>query len=357
MNLTYVLGAGASANALPLVKDMYQRIEIFINHLDSTGLLNEDEKKHLSGLLDQLRNHYTIDTYARKLFLKRSHFEKDLNQLYNLIGAYFIYEQLRKNSGNAMTKFLFDRATTYYDDSEPSKVYKSVIEGVDYRYDSFFAALLKNDENGGVYLPKNINIISWNYDFQLEVSYLNFLVDSLGLDEIQKNLNIYPNPLNDELAVRSSIIKINGTAGFYDDKKMYGELFDFKKDSLDDESMKLLKKILFQKDNYKHLMYFAWNEDTITNKARTYARNILSRTDTLVVIGYSFPYFNRDTDKYIFSMFGKDREIPGRAVKAYIQTKDDTFESIKRRAIGVHSAFKHTEAFTELDQFLIPSEL
>ena len=78
MNLTYVLGAGASANALPIVKDMYDRIEIFINHLDNTGLLNEKEKNHLSSLLDQIRNHYTIDTYSRKLFLKRSHFEKIL---------------------------------------------------------------------------------------------------------------------------------------------------------------------------------------------------------------------------------------------------------------------------------------
>lgn len=277
---------------------------------------------------------------------------KYLKQLYNLIGAYFIYEQLRKNFENAMTKYLFDRSTTYYDNNEPSKVYKSIIQGSDYRYDSFFAALLKNDDNGSVYLPKKINIISWNYDFQLEVSYLNFLVDSLGLDEVQKNLNIYPNPLNSELEERSSIIKINGTAGFYDDKKKYGELFDFKKHSLDDESMKLLKKILFQKDNYKHLIYFAWNNDHITDKARTYARGIINNTDVLVVIGYSFPYFNRDTDRHIFESLGNTR-----GVKTYIQTTSNAFESIKKRAIGVNQSFRNAEAFTELDQFLIPNEL
>jgi hypothetical protein len=349
MNLTYFLGAGASANALPIVRNMDIRIGAFIGHLINTGLLSKAEENKLQIIRKEIESHYTIDTYAKKLFLKGRHAEKELFFLYNFMGAYFIYEQLRKKRSEEFCKFLYDRENTT---NSSGNIYSSIIESTDYRYDSFYAALLKNDKYGNVYLPRNINIISWNYDFQLEISFMNFMINS-GLDEVRSKLNIYPNPRGEELRDESSIIKINGTAGFYTEGKKYGDLFDFRDHILDRGSMLALKSVLFQeRKKYDHSIYFAWNDDSITLKARNYAKEIIANTDILVVIGYSFPYFNRDADRDIFSLMGNTK-----GVKIYIQTADDTLLSVSNRAKGVSRAFNYTEGFIELDQFLIPNEL
>jgi len=351
MKLTYVLGAGASANALPIVRDMDRRILIFINHLKKVNSFNTQESDHLKSIYESIQKHYTIDTYAKKLFLKGYSAEKELLSLYNFMGAYFIYEQLRKEKEDNISSYLFEKSFEYPDQSELRQLYDSILNPLDYRYDSFFAALLKHDIKRNIFLPEDINIISWNYDSQLEISFMNF-VEGSGIDEILDKLNVYPNPMDRDLRGGSSVVKINGTAGFYSDAKKYGDFFDFKSHTLDRESMQALKEIIFQsRSKYKNTIYFAWNDDAITIKARDYARKIISNTDILVVIGYSFPYFNRNVDRGIFqALEGKGRTI-------YIQTMADTFESIKTRAIGTSYMFKNAKPFTEIDQFLIPNEL
>jgi hypothetical protein len=78
---------------------------------------------------------------------------------------------------------------------------------------------------------------------------------------------------------------------------------------------------------------------------------IISRTDIVVVIGYSFPYFNREVDRYIFSNF-----TPRTTSKIYLQVPEPWFQSISNRFEGVHKWLKMTP-YTEVDQFLIPNEL
>lgn len=351
MNLTYVLGAGASANSLPIVRDMDSRIKVFIDHLKKSSNLNEEESGQLVDMYKNIQQHYTIDTYAKKLFLKGKSAEKELFRLYNFMGAYFIYEQLRKMNEDIVSSYLFEMSINYSREEDKRRMYNSVIDSLDYRYDSFFATLLKQDINGNIFLPENINIVSWNYDSQLEISFMNF-IDGSGLDDIQKKLNVFPNPSDTDLKAGSSVVKINGTAGFYSEAKKYGDLFDFRSHTLDQESMDALKEIIFQsRHKYKNTIYFAWNEDTTTIKARDYARHIISNTDILVVIGYSFPYFNRNIDRGIF------KALEGRGSTIYIQTKEDSFQSIKNRAMGASSSFFSAIPFTELDQFLIPNEI
>ena len=351
MNLTYVLGAGASANALPLIRDMDKRIDVFVEHLISEDGLDVNQINELKKMVEEIKRHYTIDTYAKKIFLKNKGNDLELLRLKNFMGSYFIYEQLRKDKSDQIGKYLYDKASNNYDRKDIFSVYNSIIEPVDYRYDSFFAAVLKNDLNKGVYLPNNINFISWNYDSQLEISLMNF-IDGSGMDEIQKKLNVFPNPRMSQLNENSSaVVKLNGTAGFYSDKKKYGDLFDFREHQLDRDSFDILRNINFEgRLKYKNSIYFAWNNDDDVSKARQYARDIISHTDILVVIGYSFPYFNRDVDRYIF----KALEEKGRII--YIQATESTFESIKNRAIGASLVFRAAKPFIELDQFLIPND-
>jgi hypothetical protein len=46
---------------------------------------------------------------------------------------------------------------------------------------------------------------------------------------------------------------------------------------------------------------FAWEKTNVALQAREYAKAILSETDILVIIGYSFPTFNDEIDKELFT--------------------------------------------------------
>jgi hypothetical protein len=100
-----------------------------------------------------------------------------------------------------------------------------------------------------------------------------------------------------------------------------------------------------------HLMQFAWE----TNMVRTRAfRQVLVRLNTvkaLVVIGYSFPFFNRWFDREIL-----------RSAKAleriYIQAPEGSAQDIGRtiKAMGFSNGID-IEYYTNTDKFLLPREL
>src|SRR5690606_24129014 len=97
---------------------------------------------------------------------------------------------------------------------------------------------------------------------------------------------------------------------------------------------------------------FAWENDRY-NKAsvsvsRRYAEQAMKKSDVVVVIGYSFPDFNRSIDKQIFSGFeGK---------KLYIQ--DPAAENVAQKIRGVNQNIKISEivTITNPDNFFIPYE-
>ncbi|TVR78965.1 MAG: hypothetical protein EA409_09920, partial [Saprospirales bacterium] len=102
-NLTYILGAGASAQAVPVVSQLYDRMEFFIEQFKDSRYANnlrkwvndavdleklEGEPKNfytkllselynsetrsilvnkMENLLDEARSHQSIDTYAKML--------------------------------------------------------------------------------------------------------------------------------------------------------------------------------------------------------------------------------------------------------------------------------------------------
>ena len=136
--ITYIFGAGASRNALPIVKDIPDRLKSLINLLESeklqlsteekfkdTGLENLQSKnfyqkkliKDLQWLLDYESKHSSVDTFARKLSIIGDH--QNLKKLKVVLSVFFTFEQIIK---------------------QPDK-----------RYDSFFASLY-NEVNE---LPKN----------------------------------------------------------------------------------------------------------------------------------------------------------------------------------------------------------
>jgi hypothetical protein len=127
--VTYLFGAGASRNSLPIVDDIPARFESFRNQLQSRSDLRD--VKYRNDLLqdlelvgkrltrlegtERIKLHSSIDTFAKKLFI----LEKDgiispdltLKKLKILMCLFFSFEQLNNE--------------------------------VDLRYDAFFASILR----------------------------------------------------------------------------------------------------------------------------------------------------------------------------------------------------------------------
>lgn len=83
-------------------------------------------------------------------------------------------------------------------------------------------------------------------------------------------------------------------------------------------------------------------------------KNSIKDADTLVVISYSFPYFNREVDKLLFENMTKLKKI-------YIQDQypDRIEESVRNLLTISHNVVNKTtiEKQYNLTQFYLPPEL
>ncbi len=86
-NITYLLGAGASANTIPVVNDLMYRFDEIIGFLNQYKYLNEqayeglplmvkEHRKKIKEIIDDIKwlrgeagHHQTIDTLAKKFYL------------------------------------------------------------------------------------------------------------------------------------------------------------------------------------------------------------------------------------------------------------------------------------------------
>lgn len=171
--IVYIFGAGASfgkrdkdhniLEGLPIIDELAFRINKMINKIRINDTeINSQHKatsKQVDTLIENLEwlktaseNHKTVDTFAKKLFVTKN--AVDYNRLKNALSAYLTLEQL------------FNKP--------------------DSRYDAFIASLLGSTIDD---FPKDVSILSWNYDCQFEIAYSEYL-GKVGLNEIWKKLNI-----------------------------------------------------------------------------------------------------------------------------------------------------------------------
>lgn len=358
-NVTYLIGAGASAGkrgkdlpggdpkdnsiyeGLPCVNEISNCLWNICNLLDKNaipkdidwknpqiGLTSFEDWEHarkelwrrLYRLYIECDRHATIDTYAKKLVLKKR--PEEFKQLEQLLTLFFLYLQLQN-----------------YPDS---------------RYDTFFANILEPN----LHFPSNIRVISWNYDSQFELAYS-------GYDEQGELLVGYKNAMFD---ADYEIIKINGTATFAKQtsivtlrKKIRDKLFAIKEEphrseQLQREQTWLLEFIyLYQlyvvgkKDN-THLS-FAFDDSQPSEKIFNRVDRIIGKTDALVIIGYTFPFFNREIDRKILRYLKPDAKI-------YIQ--DPNPKSVRQSLEAVLTKEQSQVQIVEIDrteQFYLPPEL
>lgn len=340
--VTYYFGAGASYGALPIVNQIPERIENLINLMRSGNYRLSDKETYrennlnqytknqiqdwliedLEWLLDRTANHASIDTFAKKLYITDK--INDLKRLKNAFSVFLILEQS--------------------------------LNKTNMRYDSFFASILKESHYP---LPNDINIISWNYDYQLEKAYAEYSGNST-LERNQQLLNICNKyaKSNDRFDKDSfSVVKLNGSSNIINTE--WRRLNYFNDDILDEFCIDLVEKVLH---NYAALRFsnphmysglsFAWESSgsdyhiDIIEQSKIITKN----TDILIVIGYSFPYFNREIDRNIISNMKNLKKV-------YFQAPDA--DVLKERFLSIRDDIPQTNLLSRYDvgQFLLPNEL
>lgn len=347
MNITYLLGAGASYNALPVVNQINDRLKEFKSILTRTidfpnftpqsgkridkYLLNygnekiESSSKHIKKdmlnemreavqwLIDENSKHFSIDTFAKKLYLQKEF--QLLQKLKITLCCFFVYLQN---------------------------------DSLDSRYDSFFASVLDDLRD----LPNNLKFLSWNYDYQLEKAFSNFVLNQ-NLQSNQNALNVCSKGIkssDSNLINKFSVFKLNGTTSLLNNGQNINIL-----DNLNEDDDVLFDNIITY---YYFAIYhkipltlsFAWEEDS--NNYINSVTECIKNTDILIVIGYSFPFFNRKIDKHLLNNMSQLKRI-------YIQ---DPFngESIEERINSLlpKEIFKPIQykQVKMTDQFYIPIE-
>lgn len=338
----YYLGAGASygkrdkdkkiIEGVPLVAEIPEQFALFRDYIATAAIpgYNEfvfqqtyrtsaskidsarrDMLYDIDKLINGVQEHATIDTYARKLYLTGR--EGEFKKLKSILCAFFLWAQL---------------------------IYKP-----DGRYDTFLANVLVE---GSLELPNDISIISWNYDSQIETTFKSY--------DSNKRLPVFEKNVQGEwpqLTNNGRIIKINGSATFEDKSTLrYIEedtenmpaalqVIEFYHDSQVDTSEMGL-------DFNTHLS-FAWENSTNNEKIKDTLSKTIENTEIVVVIGYSFPFFNRVTDRYIFGGMLKLKKV-------YIQDKNP---SAVKQAIEAVLPDREVNIIPidNCDQFYLPKEL
>ena len=328
-HITYLFGAGSSWHSMPVVAELNADLHKWASLADNIDAKDQACSNQFIDQLPSLRYKFiwqclkptlseidrfaTIDTLARYYTLRQM--PNELARLKKVIDGYFSLRQFTME-GLHLTS---DMHRSHHK------------RGYDYRYDSLFAAIL---EVGGE-LPQNISFISWNYDLEVERSLGKFSDKSVADEAI----NVY---------------HINGHS------LLPSERFN----DADIGWMQCLFSVGGEDIQY------AWERLELVKQE---LRLRLKNTTHLVVIGYSFPVFNREIDRLILAA--------SKLTKIYLQDKKDQLPGIENRLKALlaeranyvpaqHTIFQggsreetrpqqgvQIELIDSVDQFHIPFEL
>ena len=311
-----VSGRGSCVNiesGVPVVNEIPGRLAHMAYRM--TNLLNAQgstlDRSILKELIEDLEwlqtmtsRHATIDTFAKKLFLTNN--QSDYQRLKNLLLVFLFFEQ--------------------------------VINEPDQRYDTFLASILQNDVN---HLPDDITVVSWNYDFQFELAYNEYVkADNLS---ILSEISLYS---HDKLSERRggepyhghkgfNLLKLNGSSFVAGDNSYY----KIKKE----QSLATMLEMYSRLDAKSNRISFAW--ERMNDQYIRRIGDCISDAKVLVIIGYSFPFFNREVDRAIFD------NMPG-LEKIYIQ--DPNANTVKMSLQAVMSSAQ--VSVSHLDKSIVTLE-
>lgn len=341
--LTYILGAGASYQSIPVVKTFAKRFEVFINYLDEykkksssmplpeLKLSNEDIEK-CRCLLDSFRSHQSFDTYFKKLFHTKK--DNEIRFAKKVLHIYFIWEHLTND--------------IIFKEPKNGGFWKQA--KIDKRYDALIAGLLKPTNEKTETFCKT-NFITWNYDLNLLSSIKNYFYPDKSYDEFLKEVTKSEAKIWD-IDGQISIINLNGY--FYSSLFKCHSTLDLL--SVNDTITTKITNDYFNNlhlDSDSELIQFAW--EMRNNDVIDLVQEKIYNSENLVVIGYTFPLYNRLVDRNYFppSLFTEAK------FTTYIQ--DPEAEKIRSNFISNFNvkALHEDKIITvkDCDSFFVPSNI
>ncbi|MDZ4726223.1 MAG: hypothetical protein SH817_08695 [Leptospira sp.] len=335
MKTLYLFGAGASADAVPVVGgitffwDKYFKKETAKFHKSVYKKIDSPLLEDIDKLIDETKDFGTPDVYAKSVALSKGIFSKEYRIVKTALNYFIILCYL--------------------------------VNEIDKRYFSFFSALVDSENKNSHILHKDVFIATWNYDFQITKS-ISILLN--------KNLTDINHLLYNKL------FRINGYAGSLRGTVDNRESFRLTQPENENDNYifrssfpaSIVKdindsyaRIMEDKNLIYHNISFAW-EPLNFNLERQQIFPFLDQIKVLVVIGYSFPTFNRFIDKELISKMINLEKI-------YIQDPSDSIENriipfldirmpvYKISRDSEQKSYYDIEHIKHPDQFFIPPEL
>jgi len=346
--VVYFFGAGASFHSLPIYKDFYNRLRFFVKYMEPTPQemtgRNAEIYRRLQEIMTELPNYGTPDALVRRYNLAE---DKDNEALLkNLISTYIIFEQLPKSAEmegdirNILTNLEIKG-------NKNNNLTNSIIRQIDQRYLHFLTNVLEVDRfNGAVW--RDIEVITWNYDSQFELAYSMIFKSNFFESHAYLNDYSWMNGIVEQVKSEMKLTKLNGSATYFVSGHIPPVYTDLKKNDGINNRQELFD-LLFDTHKYYNGLRFAWEKQKKdVTEAREKAKLLLQNESTvLVIIGYSFPDFNRRIDQDIF------REC--KASKIYVQ--DPHIEDVIERLKGVNpNIAERIVPIKNMNTFHIPIE-
>ena len=331
--VTYLIGAGASYNAHPIAKtandfsnyskNLHQFVidnkEVISRHIGATHL-SEHIFKTAFDITNMCIKFGTPDTYAKWLF---EHSKIDeYKKLKKIISSYFRYKEFN-----------------------PFNV-ENLVKEREYRVLPFLTSIMNDGK-----LPSNIKVLSWNYDNQFEIAASNRILEDVLLDSKSikyiKGFSCWPNLENSSQIDFSTetpfLLHLNGLSGF-----------NYSKVNLAEGDIPPFLDLFSESEP---LLSYAWEDDQVDMKTFTTNRlnnalRMIDGTDYLVIIGYSFPFFNRKIDKDILNTICKTVN------KIYFQEPNlEVSEQDLINKFNLQISQDRIQMIRSRDQYHIPHEL
>ena len=332
--MTYLFGAGASAYNMPTIIDVPKRILLAKEFIDKHYSFRDEERivvqkgvevpkeaikstivNELTHLANQAGQQATIDTYAKTLFLQGR--QADFDKLRFFLALYFCIEQK--------------------------------MSGTDLRYQNFMVSLLSQ---GSLRFPRQIKFLSWNYDLQMEAAFEAIFARG-DCDYAFDMFNSENSEITELLKDEFTSVKLNGSSYWRYEGNLVPIIRNpfsstFARDDLDDAMLYVYRNYMSNMPlrSKKLRLGFSWVRPTPNKITEAY-----DRTQILIVIGYSFPFFNREIDRTIIRGMTKIEKI-------YIQ--DPNAEDVKQSFLSILPEKRELPIFTltaKSKQFFLPPEL
>lgn len=311
--VAYLLGAGASfgtrkngriLTGLPIVSEANAEIESFHNWLESKLGCNDST---LFKIFDK--------TYSCKDLLNS--LIHDVKSLQNMLKEGFDNKMF--DTPDKLERYLFMKSTKLAPGVDKDQIlslyskfkfslccllmYEQNVHGHDKRYDAFLQYFVNTNSTN---ISDDVFIMTWNYDQQIEIAFHSLYNGNLPVCI----------PSDKDIIANSNVMKINGTANFYNINKLPVEYYN---DSNEEQLFHMMIKqyAISHKEYAGHrkcfsggtnTLLFSWESEWFESKKAFISHKIKNVTQ-LIVIGYSFPEANNEVDAYIISQMPNLKEI------------------------------------------------